>query len=63
MHSYTLIQLFCFALCWIVSTDPTGLGLGLAFPLVIVLIIVPLRAYVMPKMYSAEDLAFLDTQH
>ena len=59
MHKYTIIQLACLGVCWIVSLDPTDLGLGLAFPLVIVSF-VPLRSVLLPRWFDAQHLDLLD---
>lgn len=42
-----------------VSWDPLEAGLGLAFPFIILLNI-PLRVHVLPRLFSAEDLLWLD---
>ena len=59
MHLYTITQLACLGVCWIVSLDPTDLGLGLAFPLVIVSF-VPLRSILLPRWFDAQHLDLLD---
>jgi solute carrier family 4 (anion exchanger) protein 1 len=58
IHLYTLIQLACLAACW--GMRFTG-PFSLAFPLVIVGFI-PLRLYVLPKYFTAEELAVLDSE-
>eukprot|EP00550_Attheya_septentrionalis_P003091 CAMPEP_0198282278 /NCGR_PEP_ID=MMETSP1449-20131203/2126_1 /TAXON_ID=420275 /ORGANISM="Attheya septentrionalis, Strain CCMP2084" /LENGTH=593 /DNA_ID=CAMNT_0043978475 /DNA_START=223 /DNA_END=2004 /DNA_ORIENTATION=+ len=57
IHLYTLVQLSCLAACW--GMRFTG-PFSLAFPLVIVGFI-PLRLYVLPKLFTAEELAVLDS--
>eukprot|EP00730_Choanoeca_flexa_P001165 TRINITY_DN10511_c0_g2_i1.p1 TRINITY_DN10511_c0_g2~~TRINITY_DN10511_c0_g2_i1.p1 ORF type:complete len:558 (+),score=118.55 TRINITY_DN10511_c0_g2_i1:61-1734(+) len=57
MHLYTLVQLVCLACCWIIKQTPAGL----AFPLFIVLL-VPFRNMVMPKLFTVEELEALDSE-
>ena len=59
LHLYTLIQLLCFGACYLVGVWGFGIGLGLAFPIVIVGF-VPLRAVVLTKIFPAEHLELLD---
>ena len=59
MHLFTLIQLLCLAACW--GMRFTG-DFALAFPLVVVAF-VPLRLKVLPKLFSEEELAGLDSEH
>jgi len=58
VHAYTLVQLTCLAACW--GMRFTG-PFSLAFPLVIVGFI-PLRLYVLPKFFTEEELAALDSE-
>lgn len=58
IHTYTAIQLVCLAACWGVRfTGP----FALAFPLVIVGF-VPLRLLALPKFFTEEELAVLDSE-
>ena len=59
MHLYTLVQLGCFLVCWVVTLDPGDVGMGLAFPLVI-LCFVPLRVYGVARWFR-EHLDALDS--
>lgn len=58
IHLYTLVQLSCLAACW--GMRFTG-PFALAFPLVIVGF-VPLRLYVLPMIFSEEELDLLDAE-
>ena len=58
IHLYTLVQLLCLAACW--GMRFTG-KFALAFPLVVVAF-VPLRLYLLPKMFSSEELELLDSE-
>ena len=59
MHAYTLVQLGCFGVVVFVSLDPFDVGLGLAFPFLILLNI-PLRNHLLPKFFKPEALLWLD---
>mmetsp|Transcript_1410 Transcript_1410/g.3149 ORF Transcript_1410/g.3149 Transcript_1410/m.3149 type:complete len:987 (-) Transcript_1410:472-3432(-) len=54
VHLYTLLQLVCLAAIWIVKQVQ-----GVLFPLVIVAL-VPFRFFVMPFMFTPEQLALID---
>ena len=56
VHGYTMVQLFCWAMCWVVN-----LTLGLAFPAWIVLLI-PIRAYLLPNLFTEAQLEALDAE-
>merc|ERR1719469_1016257 len=58
VHAYTMVQLTCLAACW--GMRFTG-AFSLAFPLVIVGFI-PLRLYVLPKFFTEDELAALDSE-
>lgn len=58
IHLYTLVQLLCLGACW--GMRFTG-PFSLAFPLVIVGF-VPLRLYVLPRYFTAEELEALDSE-
>ena len=55
VHTYTLLQLTLLGLCWLVNISP--LGLGVAF---IIVSLVPLRAQLLPYVFTADELAALD---
>ena len=62
MHAYTLVQLGAIGVAWLVQALPPAVGyptLGLLFPLWIVAL-VPARLYLLPKLFSAEELHALD---
>ena len=56
VHAYTLLQLLALAACWLVFLNPT-FGLCVSF---VVVSLVPLRAKVLPCLFSAAELAVLD---
>jgi len=56
IHLFTAIQLGLLAICWAVNLSPAGLLFSLC-----VVSIVPFRVYVMPKIFSDEELLVLDS--
>jgi len=58
IHLYTLVQIACLAACW--GMRFTG-PFALAFPLVVVGFI-PIRLYLLPKIFSPEELELLDSE-
>lgn len=58
IHMYTMVQLVCLAACW--GMRFTG-PFSLAFPLVVVGFI-PLRLYVLPNIFTKEELNALDSE-
>ncbi|XP_072318296.1 anion exchange protein 2a [Eucyclogobius newberryi] len=55
MHLYTLLQLSCLVVLWLVMASP----LALAFPFVLLLTI-PLRKLLLPLVFTARELQLLD---
>ena len=51
MHSYTFIQVICLGVLWVVKSTQAALG----FPFVL-LLLVPLRRYLLPKIYTETEL-------
>jgi len=56
MHKYTLIQILLFVLLYVVKTIKKT---AIAFPLIIAACI-PLRIWLLPRIFSAQELVFLD---
>jgi len=56
MHMYTLIQLACWGMCWLIDR-----AFGIIFP-VWVALLVPIRIFVLPKIFSREELLALDSE-
>lgn len=52
MNAYTLVQLMCLAVLWVVKSTKAAL----AFPFVLMLII-PMRLFVMPYLFTKQELA------
>lgn len=57
IHAFTVIQLLGLALLFVVKRSPAALG----FPLII-LLMVPVRLYLLPYMYTERELAYLDSE-
>jgi len=57
MHMFTVIQLFMLVLMWIVKDIKV---ITIVFPLVIVSC-VPIRLYILPRMFKEDELIFLDS--
>ncbi|KAF6036142.1 SLC4A3 [Bugula neritina] len=55
MHMFTAIQVLCVGVLWAVKSSPAAL----AFPFVLILL-VPFRSFVLPKIFNEEELAELD---
>ena len=53
---FTIIQLLCLGILWVVKLTPAAM----AFPLVLLLLI-PLRLKLLPFMFSEDDLKRVDT--
>ncbi len=65
IHGYTLIQLLCFALLWLVhdnfystALDALAVPISMFFPLVLIAM-VPFRIFVLPKIFAKLDLSIL----
>ena len=58
MHLYTLIQLGAILIAGIIQGNPNAV-VGLFFPLWIILL-VPVRIYLLPRIFSLEELRVLD---
>jgi len=54
MHLYTLIQLACWGICWVINNL-----LGIVFPLWVAALI-PIRLLLLPRIFTQEELAGLD---
>jgi len=57
VHSFTLLQLALLGACWWINLSP--LGLCVAF---LIVALVPFRLKALPKMFSAAELAALDSE-
>eukprot|EP00854_Cymbomonas_tetramitiformis_P002748 gene2748-3527_t len=64
MHMFTVIQVTSLAVAWslngLAMVVPSLAPLGLCFPIVIVLL-VPLRETLIPRIFTPEELAYLDS--
>jgi len=54
MHLWTLIQLTCWGVCWVVNST-----LGIVFPLWVAALI-PIRLLLLPRIFSKEEIEALD---
>lgn len=65
IHVYTLIQVACLVVLWMIKSNlymgDTLFNTGLLFPLIIALF-VPLRLYVLPKIFTKPELTALATE-
>lgn len=57
MRAFTLIQLGALAVCWAINLSPAGLCVA-----IFIIALVPLRRYLMPRIFSVHDLALLDPE-
>ena len=55
LHLYTAVQLAVLAVCWAVNLSP--LGICVSF---VIVLLVPFRAHVLPRLFSAHELSVLD---
>jgi hypothetical protein len=55
IHKFTLIQLICLVVLWIVKSSP----LGILFPLFIA-VLVPIRQFIVTRLFTPQELAVLD---
>ena len=55
VHLFTLLQLALLGGCWLINLSP--LGLCVAF---LIVALVPLRIVVLPRLFTAAELASLD---
>ena len=60
IFKFTFCQFFGFSVCYAISQIPTEVApVGIFFP-VLIMVLVPLRLHVFPKIFSDHDLYYLD---